>query len=732
MIQSSVNKKKQVVSLLEDAYAKRINNLIQSIHLANSALSITREINDRELLGKCLSMLSLFYMIKGEYALSTNTADEAIIYFKETNNEKGIADVKYNLAGIYYKTDNYHLGLTYLIDCLATYRKFNDYHNQSRTQKSLGTIYEYIGDLKNAVKAYEDAIEAARKAGDNNLEANAYNPLSGIYLKQNEVAKAYDIIEKSIKIKEEACDIRGLAFALYGRAKVFTRMKKYDNAENDFKRALEIHESVGERLGTAMAYRKLGAMYIDMPNLEKAKEALDKALKVCDKYNIAIIRFKSNYHLYEIYKREKNIVKSLEYLEKYIKQKEAVINTQTLQVIENYELITKMEALEKDAQLQKEKAEIIEKKNIAEQASKVRQEFLSTMSHEIRTPLNAVITITSLLKEGSDDEERQLVNSLKFASNNLLRIINDILDFTKLDSGKAHLEFRAVNLISLLENLKNTYEGLAREKGLQLLLQIDEGINEAYEIDETKLSQILGNLISNAIKFTESGYVTIAIKKIRQYPSFDQVQFNIEDTGIGIPEIYKDTIFESFSQPQSVTTRKQGGTGLGLAIVKKLVELHGSKIQLHSEVGKGSVFSFELTMKKANIVHKAPVKNLGRLNGKVALLAEDNMINAMVATKLLSNWGIKTEHARNGIEAVEKSKDRVFDFILMDLHMPDMNGFDATLSIRKSDNANVNTPIFALTADITADQHEEYNALFNGFLLKPIEVEKMYEALIKV
>lgn len=726
---SSDDHKQEITALLSDAYASRINNLSKSVDLATQALQKSRETNDKALTAKALSHLSLFHMIMGSYDSSTRMADEALSYFKELHDEKGIADVKYNLAGIYYKTDNFHLGLVYLIDCLVSYRKFNDYHNQARVQKSLGTIYEYFGDQKNAIAAYENAIEAGRKAGDINLQSNAYNPLSGILLKKKEITQALEMIETAIHMKKQSGDTRGLAFSLYGRGKVYTETGQYKEAEADFLKALEIHEAVGERLGTGMVYRKLGALYIQMGQLGKAKSILQKALEICEQFNIVIIKFKVNYLLYHIYKLENDPVRSLQYLEYYIIQKEAVINAQTLQVIENYELITKMERMEKEAQLQKEKAEIIEKKNLAEQASRLRQDFLSTMSHEIRTPLNAVITISSLLKEHSDKEDQQLLESLKFAGNNLLLIINDILDFTKLDAGKMQLENRPCNFIALLENIKHTYDALAKEKGLLLLLKVGDDISSSYELDETKISQILSNLVGNAIKYTETGTVTLEVEKSGATDEYDHLKFSVTDTGIGIAPQHLDTIFESFSQPQSITTRKQGGSGLGLAIVKKLIALYGQAIQVNSTLNKGSVFYFELSLKRSGAPRIAPVKTADQLKNKTALLAEDNMINAMVASKLLSNWGVTTVHAKNGLEAVEKSNQKTFDFILMDIHMPEMNGFDATKTIREQKNLNCDTPIFALTADITADHQEEYTHYFNGFLRKPIEIDKLYEAL---
>lgn len=188
-------------------------------------------------------------------------------------------------------------------------------------------------------------------------------------------------------------------------------------------------------------------------------------------------------------------------------------------------------------------------------------------------------------------------------------------------------------------------------------------------------------------------------------------------------------IFEEFFQPEAITTRKEKGTGLGLAIVKKLVELYGSSIHAKSKIDKGSEFYFTLKLQPAQLQPKAAERAHDRLQGKRVLLAEDNPINALVATKLLTNWGVQTEHAVNGLYATVKAAEKKYDYILMDLHMPDMNGYDATRAIRESKGLNAGTPIYALTADITADQQEEYIALFNGFLRKPIEIENLYEAL---
>jgi len=727
----AVSLNEQVNSILQEAYTCRINNLKKSITLANEGLEISREIQDKNLIAKCLNQLSLYYMISGEYDVSITYAEEAIVHFKDIHDEKGIADARFNIAGVYYKTDNHHLGLVHLIDCTHTYEKLNDFHSLAKALKSVGTIYEYFGDQNKALQVYEQAIDASKKSGDLNLKTNVYNPLSGIYLKQGKIKEADELIERSISIKQKTGDIRGLAFALYGRGKIRLVQQNFEAAEKDFIDALKIHQESGEKLGIGMTYNKLGLLYVEMNETVKAKDILYTGIEFASTYNMTIITFKCQYQLYRVYKYENNPIMALKHLELYLNQREHVINSQTLQVIENYELITKMESLEKEARVQKEKAEIIEKKDRAEKMAKVKTEFLSTMSHEIRTPLNAITTIATLLHETNrDQEEKKLLKSLKFASNNLLMLINDILDFTKLETGKVKLNLQPVVLNHLIGNIKNTYENLASEKGLIMSLKSDLDLSEVYNLDETKLSQILGNLLSNSIKYTEFGEINLEILKLESQQNKDKIRFSISDTGIGIPENKKEEIFDSFTQPTSITTRKQGGSGLGLAIVKKLVALHESEIEVKSVEGIGSVFWFDLLLEIGNKKDRNNEENTEKLKNKNVLLAEDNLINAMVASKLLSNWGIQTMHVKNGLEAIEKSKELTFDFILMDIHMPEMNGFDATAFIRTKNNLNKSTPIFALTADITAEFEEGYMNYFNGILRKPLEIEKLYEALV--
>jgi len=722
----------EITRLLKKAYDQRGHQLPECIRNTEKALQLSHKLNDESLIAKSLSQLSLFYMINTKHDYAIDMAKEAIERFTKLGDEIGIANAKYNLAGVYYKTNNYHLGMFYLIDCLRTYREYGDLHNESKALKSLGAIYELLGDESGAIKVYEQSINCAQRIGDKNLESNVYNPLSGIFLKMGDYEKAIELIDKSINIKKETNDVRGFAFSIYGRGKIYLKQKKYELAEKDFLEACKIHEKFQDSYGITISYNKLAILWKETKRIEKAKELLLKSVDYSEKANLSLLRTKSCHLLYKIYKEEGDHLKALHYLEEYINVQDESLNSQTLKIIENYDRILEMQSQEKEAKLEKTKEEMSAKQFQIEQEAAMKQDFLSAMSHEIRTPLNAVTSIISLLKDRSNKDDKKLLTSLQFSSKNLLRIINDILDFSKLDSNKMILEKHPVDLYVLLHNIKEAYYGLAMDKGISIDIKMSPDSRRCYLIDETRIFQIIGNLVSNAIKFTDQGGVSIQIDMVEEKEKEDILAFKVIDTGSGIPKKDQKRLFESFFMPTSITTRNDGGTGLGLAIVKKLIALHGSTIMLDSQLGIGSSFYFKLKLEHAEITVKKDEVITQSLKNKIAIVAEDNEINALVMKELLKRWDISFIRAKNGQEAVEIAQKTKADFILMDIHMPVMNGFDAAMIIKKTEGPNKNTPIFALTADVTAPNKKEYITHFDAFLWKPIQLDRLRTTLAAI
>lgn len=395
-----------------------------------------------------------------------------------------------------------------------------------------------------------------------------------------------------------------------------------------------------------------------------------------------------------------------------------------------------MAASVKDITYQKQtELALIDAKEKAEEAAAVKANFLATMSHEIRTPLNGVIGITHLLLEDDPKPEHiESLNILKFAGENLLTLINDVLDFSKIDAGRITLEAVPFSLSELVNSIKSSSQYLAFEKGIKFDVRLDKQLEQRYQGDPVRLTQILLNLTSNAIKFTQVGGVTLSVAVIRRDDQQDDIEFKILDTGIGIAKDKLEHIFEQFSQADNTITRHYGGSGLGLSITKGLLEAFGAEIGVESEEGTGTTFSFMLTMKKTSSDQPLPpskyflehcnaknddIGSMEELSGLSVLVAEDNPVNVMVIQKWLTKWGVKIEIVKNGEEAVQKIREKQYDLVLMDIQMPVMDGFQATLAIR-SLMGGAPLPIIALTATTTDEfVAEAYDVGMNDYLGKP-------------
>ena len=385
----------------------------------------------------------------------------------------------------------------------------------------------------------------------------------------------------------------------------------------------------------------------------------------------------------------------------------------------------------------KKKAEIelIAAKEEALQLSRAKDMFISVMSHEIRTPLNAVIGMSHLLLDDNPVEiQKENLGILKFSAENLMTLINNVLDFTKIETGNIELEKANVDLYELVQSITHSMQFSANEKKIYLKHTIDNTLPKDIIGDSTRLCQVLLNLLGNAIKFTEVGGIDIDLSVIEQTDNDVKIRFSVTDTGIGIASDKINTIFESFKQAEADTSRKYGGTGLGLAITKRLIELHDARINVDSVPGQGSTFWFTIKFDKGQT-------NAHNNNNKVEtglqlniLVVDDNQINRLLINKVLTKWGATIDFAENGQEAVEKIEDKQnFDVVLMDIHMPIMGGLEATQIIRaKSESYYQHLPIIALTASmLNSEVNEIANAGMSDYILKPFDPKDLYEKLAK-
>ena len=391
---------------------------------------------------------------------------------------------------------------------------------------------------------------------------------------------------------------------------------------------------------------------------------------------------------------------------------------------------TYAESAAKIAEEAKDKAESATK--IAEDAVRSKQQFLSNMSHEIRTPMNAIIGFTKvLLKSELNEKQKEYLTAIKMSGDALTVLINDILDLAKVDAGKMVFEQTPFKPAASISAMIHLFETKILEKNLRLIKEYDNKIPRVLIGDPVRLHQIILNLVSNAVKFTSTGEITISARLVNEDEKKADIEFSVSDTGIGIEEDKIEHIFENFQQATSETSRLYGGTGLGLAIAKQLVESQGGSISAKSKPEEGSVFSFVLPFRKTDAeVELEKVMNIlaSKVNKAKILVVEDIALNQLLMKTLLDDFGFEHDIAGNGRIAIEKLQKKSYDIVLMDLHMPEMNGFEATEYIRKKMNSQI--PIIALTADVTTADLNKCTAVgMNDYISKPLDEKLLYHKI---
>ncbi|PHS06350.1 MAG: hybrid sensor histidine kinase/response regulator [Kordia sp.] len=685
----------------------------EALKHGNIALSLADKINDHEYKSRA-------YRELGRVLMDDNKLDEANIHLskaadiqRRNNLIEELARTRNAQGLLHTELGNYHQALVYFDEALKIYKSLSLFSNRTKVLNNKGKLFLAQEDYKKANETFSDALDAAKK-----------------------FALEYEKAEISI-FKSQALN----------------KLDRRKEAINTCSRAIDIGTANQYRWIIIQGYKTLSNIHEDNGNPSKAIELLKTHNKLIDSISrISKVRLTAEaYAKQNSAEQEKRIEQQEEIIQQKIEQEE---RNQVLTFLGLAFLIlffsfiiflfnNNQKRKKANLLLQSTNYQLIIAKDEAEKATKAKANFLSTITHELRTPLYTVTGLTDLLlDEDPKESQKGYLKSLRFSGDYLLNFINDILDVNKIEANKVELEKIPFDLKKLSKEVLFTQTKVAKDNNSKLCLNFEDSIPEYLLGDSLRISQILINLVSNAIKFTKNGVVNLNVIKTGSTLNTIDLLIEVKDTGIGISYDKQDEIFESFSQGSVQINRKYGGTGLGLTIVKNLLELMGSKIQLKSQPNVGTTFFFKITLdhaKRESIeVPKTteifPTDLLDILQNKNILLVDDVKINQLITQKTLTKKEINCVTADNGEDAILRVQEQQFDLILMDIHMPGIGGVEATKQIRLLD---ANIPIIALTA-ITIEKEDliMFNeAGFNDILSKPFKADtffkKIYLQLIK-
>lgn len=766
---------------------------------AKQAIDFSQKINYPHGIVEGMNSLATLENNRGNFSQALITLRDALKLAEKNKDPTATARCFVNMGNVYTTLKNYQKA----IDCYQ--KAYDLYYQTKNYDKSLGALNRIanrnmdIGTELNdttyyfkAIKIYSRAFKLSVKIKDIQKVINSYANMADAYniLGDKTKNKSYlfyslDNSMKGLKLSREnkLPKQEGLNFLNMGEA--YERLDLPFKAIHFYEEALRKYEESGDKNWIQTTHRHLGVVYHGLKNYDKAIFHINKSIELAKEQRL-VSYLRDNYEiLSQIYDSKNDLKKSLEYHKLYTEYKDSILNENSainiarLQTEFEFERQSQeIELLKKNTEIQDEKIktqttqrnflilviigvlilliiiyyryrekhkaqeQILKAKEAAELAKEMQEQFLANTSHEIRTPMNGIIGMTSqLLDSKLDSEQLEYALAIKESSNNLLVIINDLLDLSKIKAGKMAFEMIPFSISDLCKNLIFSLLYRSSEKNIKLISSIDEKIPAALLGDPVRLNQVLLNLTGNAIKFTEEGEVKINVKLLKDDGKKVRLLFSVQDTGIGIPNNKLDKIFESFTQVNATTTRKYGGTGLGLTIAKQIIEQQNGTISVSSKVNEGSTFVFVLdfvkTKKKAKEINEPTFShpfnqnvNLSKIN---ILVVDDNRVNQRVAALTLKKWNANVFVADDAKFAIEQLNSSNIHLILMDIAMPEMDGLEATKFIREKLPAPLcSTPIIAMTASALIGEEEKcITAGMNDYISKPFNPNDLFNKIIR-
>ena len=674
---------------------------------------------------KALCLKGICLRLKGDYNAGIALLNEARDLSRKLKDRNLEAIALYRSGNIYRDLGDLANGLVNYEKALAINEELGDEFYQSVILSSISNLLYDLADYDSALEYALKCLPIFERAGNINNLINLNNTLGNIYFKKEQFDEAFHYFDKNINFSEP--DTVAYVMAESGMGKVYYKMQKFDEARKFLINSLRESQEIDNAEIQIICQFYLGRLYMDDHNFRQALQNLNAALNLAEQYLRRHDVMSVHEVLSQLYEKMGDIPQAFHHLRSFHDLREDIFKQKILNELKNLQIRQQIELAQKE-------------KEVAERTAFLKHQFMANMSHEIRTPMNAIVGMTRLLQARQPKPEQlRYLNAIQLSADNLLVIINDILDLSKIEAGKIVIEQTDFNIREVVNSVRDMLMLKAEEKRIDLRVNIDSTLPKKLVGDPTRLNQILINLAGNAVKFTDKGFVEVHVSERKVTDKEIWVAFDVIDTGIGIASEYVDSIFESFTQAGTDVARKFGGTGLGLTISKQLSGLMGGDISVKSELGKGTVFTTIIPFRKSELQDDSPTEGvldtvtIARLNNLNVLLVEDNEFNRMVAEDTLKEAlpGITIDIAVNGAEAVKRLEKDLYDVVLMDIQMPVMDGVTATRTIRSTlPEPAKSVKIIAMTANVLQEDVQRYlDEGMNAYVSKPFHID---ELLLKI
>ncbi len=738
-------------------YYSNINDIPNSIKHFQDALEISSNIRDYDIQAKSLISLSVTYSIKTqEYKMAYCYANQSVIKAKLSRSPI-VLIISYGALIEYYARVNDSVNLIRCAnEIIKIGRKNNVDQANSYAYSLLAGYYNLIRNETYAVFYYYKAIKAYNAISCSFNVSNIYTRLAQINSRKKQYKAALEYNKKALAIRIAGAITPLVASSYINIGDSYMNLGDYKKSEEYLLKGLKLSEASGNLIHTIYNYSKLYELNKKKKDYKKALDYYTQYVYYNDSLNKIndLKKIKDIQSDYEVLKREK-LLQAQTY--KLTKSKQSmlllvlfvIILVLTLLVLfffyrnnkrfsEQLEVNVKARTVELEHEVEMRKlieSELVNAKEVAEKSNEAKNRFLATTSHEIRTPLNGILGFSNLLlNDELNEQHREFIQIIHDSAGHLFDLIREIIDFSKIERGEIAFISDSFNLHEVIHSVEKVTKISHQDRKPDFYVKIEENVPEYLKGDESRLRQVLFNLINNAFKFTEEGFVSLEVRSIESGLSKERIQFVVRDTGIGIVETEIENIFKDFVQLNTDVNSTRKGMGLGLSICKQIVEGQKGEIRVDSKPGSGSRFIIELTFERVQgSLQKNDLLNLEDLTSSSIriLYAEDKLVNAMVLKRYLMLQGVKVDIAENGKVAIEMLQRENYDLILMDIEMPVMDGYEATKVIRElSDEKKRNIPVIALTAHALDEfEQKSYESGMNAFQTKPLQIESLMKVI---